>query len=233
MAPAACSAAASYCSAATSIARAIGQPSSRARRSTVQWSTTRPSRAAGMPKRLPGRRHAQVAGDGELRAGSERRAVDGGDRRDRQLAEPAQHAAQRGGELALLDAGEVGTGAERRRRAGEHEHPRVGRLALGVEQAEQRGVVDGVAPLRPVERDDEDARATVDAAVVAVPRHPYHAADSMSDVPDDPDPPAPGAGRPLDLDRQPHRLRAAAASPSCCSSSPSSSASPAPWRRSS
>ena len=116
------------------------------------------------------RRHANVAGHGELGAGAEGGTVDGGDGRDGQLGEPAQHAAERLGELALLDAHQVGAGAERRRSARQHEHAGVGGDALSVEQGEQRGVVDGVATLGTVERDDEDT-----VTLVAVPRHPYHA----------------------------------------------------------
>ena len=116
------------------------------------------------------RRHANVAGHGELRPGAEGWTIDGGDGRDRQLGEPAQHAAERLGELAFLDAHEVSAGAERRRSARQHEHTGVGGDPLSVEQGEQRGVVDGVATLGTVECDDEHT-----VVLVAVPRHPYHA----------------------------------------------------------
>ena len=56
---------------------------------------------------------------------------------------------------------------------------------LRLAQREQRGVVDGVAPLGTVERDDE-RRPSVAAVVVDVPRHPYHAPDSMGADADDP-----------------------------------------------
>ena len=52
------------------------------------------------------------------------------------------------------------------------------------EEPQQRGVVDRVAALRSVQRDDEHAGTPV--TVVSVPGHPYHAADSMSEVTDDP-----------------------------------------------
>jgi hypothetical protein len=50
--PAACAAAASTVAAVSSIDDAVAGPVSSARRCTVQWSTTRPSLAAGIPNRL-------------------------------------------------------------------------------------------------------------------------------------------------------------------------------------
>ena len=46
-------------------------------------------------------------------------------------------------------------------------------------------MIDGVAPLGPVERDEQDARPFA-VVVVDVPRHPYHAPDSMGADADDP-----------------------------------------------
>ena len=85
---------------------------------------------------------------------------------------PRSTSAEQRGELALLDAGEVGAGAERRRRAGQHEHRVPPPPRLGVEEAEQRGVVDGVAALRSIERDDEHAGAHA-------PSSPSHATRTM------------------------------------------------------
>ena len=71
-----------------------GRSASRARGPGARRSSGRRRGRGGRPGcRTAGRRrHPQVAGDGQLRAGAERGAVDGGDRRDRQLGEAAQHA---------------------------------------------------------------------------------------------------------------------------------------------
>ena len=124
------------------------------------------------------RRHAQVAGHGELRARAERRTVDGGDRRDRQLGEAAQDLVRASAanspsstpvrSAPALNAGGAPVRTSTRASAA---------AALGVEQAEQRGVVDRVAALGPVERDDEHP--------IVVPRQPYHAANHMSERSDD------------------------------------------------
>ena len=75
------------------------------------------------PEHAGGRRHPQVARRRQLHPRAQRRAVDGGDAHGRQLPEAPQHLAQRGREPAVLHAAQVGAGTERRRRAGEHQHP--------------------------------------------------------------------------------------------------------------
>lgn len=80
-----------------------------------------------------------------------------------------------GGEDALLHAGEIGAGAERRRCARQHDDPCVATRRLCVEQTEQGRVVDGVAAFGTVERDDHHARCDVVAAF-----HPYHGRHCMT-----------------------------------------------------
>ena len=90
----------------------------------VQWSTISPSRAAGMPNRAGGRRHPQVAGDGQLGPRAQGGAVDGGDERSGIVAQRGQQLAQAVGEAVVLHPGEVGAGAEVPAGSGEHHHPR-------------------------------------------------------------------------------------------------------------
>ena len=129
------------------------------------------------------RRHPQVAADRQLGAGAEGRTVDGGDDRHGQLGEAAQRALQRGGELALLDTGEVGAGAEGRRGARQHHDARRGRHRLGVEEAEQRGVVDGVAALRAIEGDDEHTDRRRRRPSSPSQRHPVPCGRTICDGP--------------------------------------------------
>ena len=113
--------------------------------------------------------HAQVAGDGQLRARAECRSVDRGDGGDTQIGEATQRGHECGDELAALDAGQVGAGAERRWRAGEHQHSGTARdrRTLGICEREQGWMIDSVAAFRPIDRDDDDTIA---------PLHTYHGA---------------------------------------------------------
>ena len=192
----------------SSIARAIGHPSSRAMRSTVQWSTTRPSRAAGMPKRLAGvatrRSQAMASCVPAPSAGPSTAAIVG----IGSSMKPRSTAEQRRRELALLDAGEVGAGAERRRRAGQHERPAPSAASrwassspsnVAWSTALRRSGRSSVTTSTPVSRRRRRPTPPVPCA-----RLYEHAARR-------PDPPPPGSGRPLDAARQPDRLPAPAA----------------------
>ena len=153
MPPDACSCSAVYVCAAINIARAIGGENSVASRRTVQWSTTSPSLAAGTPTTDVGvamRRSVAIANWAPApSAGPSIAAITG----TVSVAETSEHGAQVGRELTLLDAVEIGAGAERRRGAREDDDPHVvwrlrGDRRLGVEQLQQRRMVDRVAPIR-------------------------------------------------------------------------------------
>ena len=79
----------------------------------------------GDPEGGVGGGDAQVARDGELGAGTEGEPLDRGDRRQRQVAQAAQHPAEAGDELGVLDPAQVGAGAEVAAGAGEDQHPGV------------------------------------------------------------------------------------------------------------
>ena len=110
-----------------------------------------------------------VALQGQRQAQPDGVAVDGGDHRLGQC--PCRHVdagrtetGPRFGE-GLLTAAEVGAGAERRRRAGQHDHPhRVVAVAgaVGVGQLVAHPVADRVALLWPVERDGGHAAVDVE-----------------------------------------------------------------------
>ena len=90
------------------------------------------------------------------RPGAEGGAFDGGDGGRRQLRDPIEHGPQRGGEAGALHAGQIGAGAERAIRAHQDEGPHLaldGLVQRGPD-GDQRLVIDGVAALRPVDRDD-------------------------------------------------------------------------------
>ena len=74
---------------------------------------------------------------------------------------PSNHAGQVRGEHALLDTVQVGAGAEGGWRTREHDHTGVGMGGLGVEQGQQRVVVDGVATLRAIEGDQHHPVADI------------------------------------------------------------------------
>ncbi len=123
------------------------------------------------PDRARRRGDPQVGGDRELGACTQRRSVDRCDHRDGQTTEATQHRGEIGGELALLDSVEIRTGAERRWLAGQHDGAnciRAARLdpSLDVEQFQERRAIDGVAPRRPIERDDRD-----ESVVSEIDRH--------------------------------------------------------------
>ena len=70
---------------------------------------------------------------------------------------PVSTRPQRGGEAVVLDAGEVGAGAERAAGAGEHERPDLlarRRASMAARSSTQRVEVDGVAALGPVDGDE-------------------------------------------------------------------------------
>ena len=121
------------------MARAGPEPARRARRCTVQWLTMRPSFAAGMPKREPGRGDPQVARDGELGAGAEGRAVNRRNGGKRGVMQRVEHLLQQHGERLVLDAGEIRTRAEVPVGAREDEHTRTCRVGDRRAQLIERG----------------------------------------------------------------------------------------------
>ena len=116
-----------------------------------------------MPKRAAGRRNAQVARDRQLRAGTERGAVDRGDRRERSVVQPLEHDAQRGREAFVLEPGQIGARAEVAAGAGQDEDARDGISALrvgdGCLQPGERVPIDGVATFGTIDGDQRDRTA--------------------------------------------------------------------------
>ena len=117
-----------------------------------------PQRRSAQPNDGVGGGDAQVAPQRELEAAGEAVAGDGGDRGlGGDEAREAERAAGRVG-VERLDRLQVGAGAERlvaRAREDEDRGVIVGLEAVeGVEQGLRRVAVDGVVPLRPVDRDE-------------------------------------------------------------------------------
>ena len=124
-----------YVSAASSMARAgpgPGQAQQALHRPLVDHQAELGRRDA---ERRVGRGDAEVAGDRELGAGTERRALDRGEGGQGQIAQREQEVVEPGHELRVLDAAEVGPGTEVAAGAGEHEHPRG---AVGLRPARPR-----------------------------------------------------------------------------------------------
>ena len=113
---------------------------------------------------------AQVADRCQLGTGAERRAVDRGDDGGRQRDEAVQHLGEGRVERPFFHARQIRPGAERRRLTAQHDRSGVGEVALGVEEFEEGGVIDRVAPFGSVQRDGPHAVTDVGAL-----RNPYHA----------------------------------------------------------
>ena len=142
------------------MARATDWPATPARRVTVHWSVMSPSFAGRDAEGGARRGDAQVAGDGQLRAGPERGAVDRGHGGERRGAQTLEQVVQLGHEAVVLDGGQVRAGAEVPVGPGQDEHAQVARRRVGRrtgqrrEQPVERVVVEGVAPLGSVDGDE-------------------------------------------------------------------------------
>jgi hypothetical protein len=108
------------------------------------------------------RRHAQVAGDRQLRARPQSGPVTGGHDGTGIVTEGPEEPAEEVGERAVLHPREVRARAEVASGAGEHDHPRARRPGVRVEQLLECLVVEGVASLRAVDRDEGDRPAVVE-----------------------------------------------------------------------
>ncbi len=113
----------------------------------------------GDPEARGRRGDTQVARDRELRAGAEGGPVARGDDRSGIVAQRAEHASQQVGEAGILHAGEVRPGAEVATRAREHEDTGSRAAHVRVEQLLERLVVERVATLLAVDRDEGDRAA--------------------------------------------------------------------------
>ncbi len=127
--------------------RVSAAPNSVRMRSIVQASITSPNRAAGTPTMLSGvatrRSQTDTSWAPAPSAGPSIAAITGAD----SVVNPRSTRARSPREDALFDTGEVGAGAECRRRPGQHDRPCVGHRLLCVEEGQQRLVIDRVAPL--------------------------------------------------------------------------------------
>ena len=107
-----------------------------------------------------GRGDPQVAGDGELGARPQGGAVRGRDRDEGGHAQAVEHRPEQGREGLVLDARQVGAGAEVAVRPGQHECTDI--VVAPVQRSDQgieRLVVDGVAPLGAIDGHDGDVPA--------------------------------------------------------------------------
>jgi hypothetical protein len=113
------------------------------------------------------RREADVAHEGEVHARADGSAVDRGDGRQRRAAHAQEALVDRPEALALglAEVAEVGARAERGRRAGDDDRPDPVVGLQAVERLDDVGdelVVQRVAALRVVQRDDRDALLAAD-----------------------------------------------------------------------
>lgn len=104
----------------------------------------------------------QVACDDQLCARPECGSVDGSDHGHGEGAEATQHPTEIGREPAFFDTGQIGTGAERRGRSGQHDDANIVQRRrrdpfLGVEQFEDRCVIERISAFGAVECDQFDA----------------------------------------------------------------------------
>ena len=115
----------------------------------------------GDPERGVGCGNPEVAGDGELGAGTEGGALDRRDHRHRRVTDAEQQATQRRLERLVLDAGQIGAGTEVPAGASDDDHARPFGDGSGDGDGQLGGVVDvdRVASLRPVDGDDSDVAA--------------------------------------------------------------------------
>ena len=117
-----------------------------------------PETASGDAEGGAGCGDAEVAGEGELDAGAQRRAVDGSHRGHRGRVQPLEQFVEAFDEPLVLDRREVGARAEVASGAGDDDH--TGRAGDGgVERVDQRvegPAVERVATLGPVDRDELD-----------------------------------------------------------------------------
>ncbi len=117
---------------------------------------------AELGRRAPRTRRSgwRCGGRRRWRAGCRRpgRTLDHGHGRAAEPPEAAEHPAQAGDELVVLDGAQVGAGAEVAVGAGQGQHPDVvvGRLRQGGLEPGEGLVVEGAAALGPVDGDDED-----------------------------------------------------------------------------
>lgn len=101
---------------------------------------------------------AEVTRDHELGARAERGAIDGGQRGNRHLSETAQCCHECFVELTTFHTGEVSPGAKGRRSTRQNQTPRIGleRIDLRLPQCEQRRMIDSVASIGSVDRDQRN-----------------------------------------------------------------------------
>ncbi len=134
-------------------------------------------------------RHAQIASDRKLRAGTHCRPVDRRERDARQGREAAQRRTKGVGEFVTFDAREIGPRTESGWLARQHHdscHSVDGTLVRN--QSAQSLEIDGIAPVRPSNRDDGYVRAlpfkgdrTVAVSTGTIlPIRAYHQPDCMT-----------------------------------------------------
>ena len=107
-----------------------------------------------------GGRHPQIARHRQLRPRPEGGAVGGRQRHVGSQAQPVEHRAQQRREPGVLDTAEVGAGAEVAGGAGEDDHAHVVPAPVqGRAERLERRVVEGVAALGSIDRDDDHVAA--------------------------------------------------------------------------
>jgi hypothetical protein len=150
-----------------------------------------PRSISGTPKRRfedaedgGARGDPEVAPQRKLHPAGDRRAFDRGDHRLAKLEPRRAHRAERAvrldrPRLALGDRLEIGPGAERSPRAGQHRDVRVGvgvEALKGLKQSPRGHKIDRVAPLGPLDRDHRHPTVGADGNGRCIPAFLFHGA---------------------------------------------------------